>query len=68
MTEQGSLDIDQPPDLTEQLAELERELAIRRRVYPRWVADGQLRKDVAEYRIRVLEAAIETVKRQAGHG
>jgi hypothetical protein len=40
----------------EMLAEVEREIALRRRVYPRWVEAGRLKLDRAERQIAVLEA------------
>jgi hypothetical protein len=40
----------------EMLREVEREIALRRRVYPRWVEAGRLKLDRAERQIAVLEA------------
>lgn len=40
------------------IAELERELKLRRSVYPRWVAAGKLNAETAERRIVLFEAAI----------
>lgn len=52
-----------PPNLNQQIAELERELNMRRSVFPRLVFNKQLRQFEADYRMRCLDAAIETLKR-----
>lgn len=46
----------------EQLTELNRELAMRRRLYPQWIERNTLKQDVADRQIARLEAAIETVR------
>jgi hypothetical protein len=38
------------------LREVERELTLRRRVYPAWVSAGRIKLDRAERQIAVLEA------------
>lgn len=48
--------------LDHQLAELDRELAMRRRLYPGWVARGTLKQATADRQIAVMEAARETVR------
>ena len=40
------------------LDELRRELALRQRVYPAWIAKGTLAKPKAERQLAVLKAAI----------
>lgn len=40
------------------IAELERELGYRRRLYPRWVADGKMSQAAADTQIAVLEACL----------
>jgi hypothetical protein len=52
-----------PVTLAEQIACVERELAMRRRVYPRWVGRGQMKPGAAEEEIRRMEAVLETLKR-----
>lgn len=49
-----------PEDVSDEaiIAELERELSLRRRVYPRWVTAGKLEADTAQRRILLFEAAI----------
>ena len=36
-----------------------RELAMRRRVYPRWVAGGKMKQDAADHEIAAMEAIME---------
>jgi hypothetical protein len=45
-----------------QLNELERELGMRRRNYPKWVADGRMKQEQADRQIRLMEGAKETVR------
>lgn len=54
-----------PPTLAEQIAELERELALRRRVYPEFIARKRLSARAAELQIARIEAAIATLTRLA---
>lgn len=35
---------------------VEREVSMRRRVYPRWVAEGRMTQADADFQIRVMEA------------
>ena len=51
-----------PVTLMEMIAELERELALRTSVYPRWVAAGKLKKDKADRQIAVLRRAYITLQ------
>lgn len=51
-----------PISLDEQLVELERELEVRERIYPKWVQKGTLKNSTAAYRIAVLKAVIDTLK------
>lgn len=46
-----------------QLAECQRELGLRRRLYPRWVADGRMTQQQADRYIRLMEAIHETVRK-----
>lgn len=46
------------------LAEVEREIALRRRVYPGWVAKRQLTQERAERQIAVLEAVAALLARE----
>ncbi len=38
------------------LAELQREIAVRQGVYPKWVAAGKLTQEMADKRILILQA------------
>lgn len=44
------------PTIAEQIAAVERELRMRGRVYPRWVAQGKLTKAAADLEIKRMEA------------
>jgi hypothetical protein len=46
----------------EQLASVEREIAMRKRVYPRWVEAGKMTKSKADAEIRIMEAVAETLR------
>ena len=46
----------------EQLAELDREIAMRERLYPRWVMDDRLKVQDARQRLARLKAARETLR------
>jgi hypothetical protein len=55
--------------LSQQLEEVERELALRSRVYPRMVSKGQIRASEAEYHMERMESVAETLRgllREAG--
>ena len=47
----------------EKLAAIEREIAYRRRLYPRWVDAGKMKFDRAEREIEVMEAIAEDYRR-----
>lgn len=49
--------------LADQIAELKRELALRRRVYPRWVENGKLSYEMSTHRIGAMQAAVETLEK-----
>lgn len=48
-----------------QIAEVERELAMRKAVYPRWVAAGRIKQDAADSRTITMEAVLATLKKLA---
>lgn len=50
-----------PIDLAAQRAEIEREIALRRRVYPRWTEAGKMSHAAADRQIAVMEAVLETL-------
>lgn len=53
---------DRPPDLRQQIEELERELGKRRQVYPRLIEKGTLTPAISAYRIRCLQETIKHLK------
>ncbi|MEQ8685485.1 MAG: hypothetical protein RIE86_09335 [Imperialibacter sp.] len=54
--------------LRQQIAEAQRELQMRRNVYPGWVSGGRLAKDQAEHRIACQEAIILSLTGKEYHG
>lgn len=44
--------------LDEIAKEISRELVTRKRVYPRWIEDGKIKQELADYRCLVLEALL----------
>jgi hypothetical protein len=48
--------------LGEQIAEAQRELALRRKCYPVWVKSGKLDAGDATYQIHCLEAIVRTLR------
>lgn len=51
-----------PITVDDEIQELEREVALRKRVYPRWVADNRLTKGKADRQIAVMQSALERLK------
>jgi hypothetical protein len=49
--------------LAEQIAEAQRELALRRRCYPAWVKSGKLDAGEAKYQIAVQAEIVRTLLR-----
>jgi hypothetical protein len=49
--------------LAEQIAEAQRELALRRQCYPQWVKRGKLDEGEAKYQMRVMEEIVRTLMR-----
>lgn len=50
----------------DELAAAEREMALRSRLYPRWVASGKLKPQQAEWEKRCMEAIVQRLARIAG--
>lgn len=46
----------------DQIACLARELALRRNIYPKWVAKGKMRQEEADREIALMETALQSVK------
>ena len=49
--------------LGEQIAEAQRELALRKQCYPQWITSGKLDAGEATYHIRCMEAIVPTLMR-----
>jgi hypothetical protein len=49
--------------LQEQIAEAQRELALRKKCYPQWIKAGKLDPGDAKYQIRVQEEIVHTLMR-----
>lgn len=50
------------PRLEELLGCVEREISLRRRVYPRWVAQNKLTQEKADREIALMEAVAKTLR------
>lgn len=48
--------------LTEQIAEVKREIAMRKRVYPRRIADARMTQEQADRQIAAMEAVLATLQ------
>lgn len=51
--------------LEQQIEEVEREIKLRREVYPRQVFKGNMRQSVADYHLARMEAVLVTLKKVA---
>ena len=49
--------------LTEQIAEAQRELALRRKCYPQWIKSGKLDMTTAHYQLQAMEAIVRTLQK-----
>ena len=49
--------------LADQIAEAQRELALRKRCYPQWVKSGKIDAGDATYQIKVLAEIVRTLMR-----
>jgi hypothetical protein len=49
--------------LAEQIAEAQRELALRRKCYPAWVKAGKLTHDEAYHQLAAMAAIVQTLQR-----
>jgi hypothetical protein len=48
--------------LTHQIKCVEREIGFRERVYPRWVADGKMTSEQADYQVQCMRAVLTTLQ------
>ena len=59
-----------PPTIHQQIASVEREIAMRKRVYPRWIDGGRMTQAKADHEIACMQAVLVTlqhVKQQGQH-
>jgi len=49
--------------LEEQIAEAQRELALRKKCYPQWIKSGKLDASTAHYQIAAQQAIVRTLMR-----
>ena len=49
----------------EKCREAEREVALRRHVFPRWVSEKRMRQETADYRIAIMQAMADDYKKLA---
>jgi hypothetical protein len=54
--------MDDPVPLADQIRCVGRELGLRRRVYPKWIASGRMKQDDADREIAAMEAVLATLK------
>ena len=50
------------PTKRDVIEELERELGVRKAIYPDWVRRNRMRQDTADWRITCLEKALELLR------
>lgn len=48
--------------IEDQIKAVEREISMRRRVYPNWVASKRMSQEKADKEIKNMEAVLETLK------
>ena len=49
------------PSLADQIAEVKREIAMRERVYPRFIAAGKLTQAKADFALAAMRAVLDTL-------
>lgn len=53
-----------PPSLHEKIACLKREVAMRENAYPRWIKNGKMTQDKADYEIRIMRSILADYEEQ----
>lgn len=48
--------------IDEQISEVKREIAMRQKVYPKWIEAGSMQKPKADFQILVMEAVLITLQ------
>jgi hypothetical protein len=51
--------------IDEQIAEVRRELAMRNKVYPKWIEAGSMKKSKADFQILAMEAVLISLQETA---
>lgn len=51
--------------IDEQIAEVKREIAMRNKVYPKWIESGSLTKPKADFQILVMETVLISLQEMA---
>lgn len=49
---------------TDIIKEIQRELNMRKKVFPTWVLQGRIKQDVADKRIKIMERILEDYKQK----
>ena len=50
------------PSKVDQIAEVKRGIALRERVYPKWVEAGRLKQDKADRQLAIMRAVLATLE------
>jgi hypothetical protein len=48
--------------LSDQIKCAEREVALRKRAYPKWVQSGRMKRETADYEIAAMEAVLASLR------
>jgi hypothetical protein len=48
--------------IEDQIKAVEREISMRRRVYPKWIISGRMSQEKAVKEVKAMEAVLETLK------
>lgn len=56
-----------PVTIDEMVREVERDITLRRRVYPGWVASKRMSQDKADRQISIMEAVARELQKRRGH-
>ncbi len=48
--------------IRQQIEEVEREIALRKQVYPSWVARGKMRQSIEDFHMGRMEAVLATLQ------
>lgn len=51
----------------EMIREVKREIALRRSLYPKWVSQGRMKREMADWQISVFEDVLEIIENHGGY-